>query len=32
MNATKRDYYEVLGVGRECEDPELKGAYRNLAL
>lgn len=32
MNATKRDYYEVLGVGRECEDPELKGAYRKLAL
>jgi molecular chaperone DnaJ len=32
MNATKRDYYEVLGVGRECDDPGLKSAYRKLAL
>lgn len=32
MNATKRDYYEVLGVGREADDQSLKGAYRKLAL
>jgi molecular chaperone DnaJ len=29
---TKRDYYEVLGVGRESADQEIKGAYRKLAL
>ncbi len=32
MNATKRDYYEVLGVARDCDDPGLKSAYRKLAL
>ncbi len=32
MNATKRDYYEVLGVGRDIDDPGLKSAYRKLAL
>ena len=32
MNATKRDYYEVLGVGRDCDDPGLKTAYRKLAM
>jgi molecular chaperone DnaJ len=32
MNATKRDYYEVLGVVRDCDDPALKSAYRKLAL
>jgi molecular chaperone DnaJ len=32
MNATKRDYYEVLGVAREVDEPGLKGAYRKLAL
>jgi molecular chaperone DnaJ len=32
MNATKRDYYEILGVGRDCDDPSLKSAYRKLAL
>src|ERR1700736_4103959 len=32
MNATKRDYYEILGVGRDCDDPGLKSAYRKLAL
>ncbi len=32
MNATKRDYYEVLGVGRDCDDSALKSAYRKLAL
>ena len=28
----KRDYYEVLGVTRTCDEDELKRAYRKLAL
>jgi len=28
----KRDYYEVLGVGRESGEQEIKSAYRKLAL
>lgn len=28
----KRDYYEILGVGRDAGDQELKSAYRKLAL
>jgi len=32
MNVTKRDYYEILGVSRDCDDQVLKGAYRKLAL
>ena len=27
----KRDYYDVLGVGRSADEKELKSAYRNLA-
>jgi len=30
--ATKRDYYEVLSVGRSASEPELKSAYRRLAV
>jgi molecular chaperone DnaJ len=29
---SKRDYYEVLGVGRDADDQSIKGAYRRLAL
>ncbi len=32
MNVAKRDYYEILGVERNCDDQLLKGAYRKLAL
>lgn len=28
----KRDYYEVLGLGREADDGQIKSAYRKLAL
>ncbi|HXZ16020.1 MAG TPA: DnaJ domain-containing protein, partial [Roseiarcus sp.] len=29
---TKRDYYEVLGVGRTATDAEVKAAFRKLAM
>ncbi|HXZ46696.1 MAG TPA: molecular chaperone DnaJ [Pseudolabrys sp.] len=29
---SKRDYYEVLGVGRSCTEVELKAAFRKLAM
>ncbi len=32
MPVTKRDYYEILGVGRDAAEQELKSAYRKLAL
>jgi molecular chaperone DnaJ len=31
MNATKRDYYEVLGVKRDVDLSGLTNAYRELA-
>ncbi len=32
MPVTKRDYYEVLGVARDCDESQLKSAYRKLAM
>jgi molecular chaperone DnaJ len=32
MSVAKRDYYEVLGVERTCDDGVLKSSYRKLAL
>ena len=32
MAVSKRDYYEVLGIGRGASEQELKSAYRQMAL
>jgi len=32
MATDKRDYYEVLGVGRSAANEEVKRAYRKLAV
>jgi molecular chaperone DnaJ len=32
MATTKRDYYEVLGVGRDADEDTIKKAYRRLAM
>jgi molecular chaperone DnaJ len=32
MPVTKRDYYEILGVSRDCDEQTLKSAYRKLAM
>src|SRR5215218_7136749 len=32
MATTKRDYYEVLGIGRSATEDEIRKAYRRLAL
>ena len=31
-SVSKRDYYEILGVGRDATDQQIKSAYRKLAL
>ncbi len=32
MATTKRDYYEVLGIGRNASEDDIRKAYRRLAL
>ena len=32
MSITKRDYYEVLGIGKDADDQTMKSSYRKLAL
>jgi len=31
MATTGRDYYELLGIGRDAGEPEIKRAFRKLA-
>ena len=31
MAGTNRDYYELLGVARDCDDAAIKKAFRRLA-
>src|ERR671927_324713 len=31
MSTTERDYYELLGVGRDADEQEIKRAFRRLA-
>jgi molecular chaperone DnaJ len=31
-SVSKKDYYEVLGVGRDADEQQLKSAYRRLAM
>src|SRR5438128_11037099 len=32
MSVAKRDYYEILSVGRDADDSAIKSSYRKLAL
>ena len=32
MTTSKRDYYDVMGIGRDASDEDIKRAFRKLAL